>query len=73
MRAVGPVWQELTLAPLPYRKPWFVSAGDGIPLVKANGCRQPEPWPDEVRYKLASTKVTRKLGQPTMIATYEMA
>ena len=69
--AVGPVWQEIRVAPLPQRKTWFVSGGDGIPPAPERA--KAEPWPGEVRYVLHSTRHTRVDGEPTMIASYRLA
>ena len=73
--AVGPVWQEIRLAPLPgHSKRSFVAGGDGIPEPRdptgQDDGWKPEVWPDETLYQLRSTKKTRELGEPTMVATY---
>ena len=64
--AVGPVWQEIRLAPVPQRKAWFVSGGDGIPPGKAS-----ERWPGEIRYVLRSTKHVRVQGEDVVVAQYQ--
>lgn len=66
--AVGPIWQQIVIAPLPHRKSWFIARGDGIPPFPGD---EPEPWPGEVEYKLASTRVARESGESVMIATYK--
>jgi hypothetical protein len=67
--AVGPVWEELRLAPLPHRRQWFISGGDGIPT--PTGPAVVEPWPGEVRYVLRSTKHHHVDKQLVLIALYE--
>jgi hypothetical protein len=64
---VGPIWEEIELAPMPptlSRPPhWVIVGGTGIGP-------EPNPWPGQVRYRLAELAGVDELGDS--IAYYEV-
>lgn len=68
--AVGPVWNEIVLAPVATDSSRsFICGGDGIPPVENEAV---EPWPYESPYRLTGTKRAKYGDQVTMIANYHL-